>query len=67
MFWEKINSLIVSVGYEIDQAYNEPFRVSSTLNTSFFFFLRYEAFGGAGDGKSLHSVTFTPGQRVTLA
>ncbi|XP_070703090.1 peroxisomal ATPase PEX1 isoform X2 [Pempheris klunzingeri] len=27
----------------------------------------YEAFGGAGDGKSLHSVTFTPGQRVTLA
>lgn len=33
----------------------------------FLFFLRYEAFGGAGDGKSLHSVTFTPGQRVTLA
>ncbi|XP_070841455.1 peroxisomal ATPase PEX1 isoform X1 [Chaetodon trifascialis] len=27
----------------------------------------YEAFGGAGDGKSLHSVTFKPGQRVTLA
>ncbi|KAM9340000.1 peroxisomal ATPase PEX1 [Symphorus nematophorus] len=27
----------------------------------------YEAFGGAGDGKSLHSVIFKPGQRVTLA
>uniref|UniRef100_A0A8D0AMS1 Peroxisomal ATPase PEX1 n=1 Tax=Sander lucioperca TaxID=283035 RepID=A0A8D0AMS1_SANLU len=27
----------------------------------------YEAYGGAGDGKSLHSVTFKPGQRVTLA
>ncbi|KAE8282071.1 Peroxisome biogenesis factor 1 Peroxin-1 Peroxisome biogenesis disorder protein 1 [Larimichthys crocea] len=27
----------------------------------------YEAFGGAGDGKSLQSVTFKPGQRVTLA
>ncbi|XP_038580870.1 peroxisome biogenesis factor 1 [Micropterus salmoides] len=27
----------------------------------------YEAFGGAEDGKSLHSVTFQPGQRVTLA
>ncbi|XP_068188503.1 peroxisomal ATPase PEX1 isoform X2 [Antennarius striatus] len=27
----------------------------------------YEAFGGGGDEKSLHSVTFKPGQRVTLA
>ncbi|XP_041811333.1 peroxisome biogenesis factor 1 isoform X2 [Chelmon rostratus] len=27
----------------------------------------YEAFGGAGDGKPLQSVTFKPGQRVTLA
>ncbi|XP_035537876.1 peroxisome biogenesis factor 1 [Morone saxatilis] len=27
----------------------------------------YEAFGGTGDRKSLHSVTFKPGQRVTLA
>ncbi|XP_036949450.1 peroxisome biogenesis factor 1 [Acanthopagrus latus] len=27
----------------------------------------YEAFGGAGDGKSPQSVTFKPGQRVTLA
>ncbi|XP_070777978.1 peroxisomal ATPase PEX1 [Enoplosus armatus] len=27
----------------------------------------YESFGGAGDGKSPHSVTFRPGQRVTLA
>ncbi|XP_069371970.1 peroxisomal ATPase PEX1 isoform X1 [Paralichthys olivaceus] len=27
----------------------------------------YESFGGSGDGKSLHSVTFKPGQRVTLA
>ncbi|XP_034455813.1 peroxisome biogenesis factor 1 isoform X2 [Hippoglossus hippoglossus] len=27
----------------------------------------YENFGGSGDGKSLHSVTFKPGQRVTLA
>ncbi|KAM3596021.1 uncharacterized protein V6R79_007067 [Siganus canaliculatus] len=27
----------------------------------------YESFGAAGDGKSLHSVAFKPGQRVTLA
>ncbi|KAF3707513.1 Peroxisome biogenesis factor 1 Peroxin-1 Peroxisome biogenesis disorder protein 1 [Channa argus] len=27
----------------------------------------YENFGSSGDGKSLHSVTFKPGQRVTLA
>ncbi|KAK5855166.1 hypothetical protein PBY51_005297 [Eleginops maclovinus] len=27
----------------------------------------YEAFGGVGDGQSAHSVTFKPGQRVTLA
>ncbi|XP_044027197.1 peroxisome biogenesis factor 1 isoform X2 [Siniperca chuatsi] len=27
----------------------------------------YEAFGSAGDGKPLHSITFKPGQRVTLA
>ena len=37
------------------------------VNYSFFLFLRYESFGGSGDGKSLHSVTFKPGQRVTLA
>uniref|UniRef100_A0A3B4TZW5 Peroxisomal ATPase PEX1 n=1 Tax=Seriola dumerili TaxID=41447 RepID=A0A3B4TZW5_SERDU len=27
----------------------------------------YEGFGGSGGGKSVHSVTFKPGQRVTLA
>ncbi|KAK2830301.1 hypothetical protein Q5P01_018232 [Channa striata] len=27
----------------------------------------YENFGSSGDGKSQHSVTFKPGQRVTLA
>ncbi|XP_059206681.1 peroxisome biogenesis factor 1 [Centropristis striata] len=27
----------------------------------------YSAFGGSGDGKSLHAVTFKPGERVTLA
>uniref|UniRef100_A0A4W6CWC0 Peroxisomal ATPase PEX1 n=1 Tax=Lates calcarifer TaxID=8187 RepID=A0A4W6CWC0_LATCA len=27
----------------------------------------YEAFSGSGDGKAPHSVTFKPGQRVTLA
>lgn len=27
----------------------------------------YEAFGGTGDGKSVQTVTFKPGQRVTLA
>lgn len=39
------------------------------INTTFFpfFFSSYERFAGSEDGKSSPTVTFKPGQRVTLA